>query len=198
MNLSLRAKDLFNRKILRKGRDRWNHQYTQGRWNTLGDIQELGRFSVIAGYAVHLKPHGKILEIGGGEGHLQQRFDPAKYALYYSTDVSEVAIANAKKFEDAKTKFLVADMNTFVPDTDFDCIIINEAIYYGHSVQKVLDRFAPFLKPDGIFIVSINGDKRNDIWHEMLDQCAYPLLDRTVVQCTRNTFTISVLSAGRA
>jgi len=195
LNMSILSKiqDLFNRKVLRKDKDRWNYQYNLGRWESLGDIKELARFSVIAGYTQFLKPNGKVLEMGAGEGYLQQRFDKTLYSLYYSTDVSDVAIQNGKRHEDEKTKYIVADMNTYVPDTDFDCIIINEAIYYGHSVLRVLDRFAPFLKEDGIFIVSINGDDRNAAWHQMMDECSYPKIDRTVVQCTRNTFFITVL-----
>jgi SAM-dependent methyltransferase len=185
--------DLFNRKILRRDKDRWNHQYESGVWESLGDIDELGRFSVIVGYTQFLKPHGKILEIGAGEGYLQQRFDKSKYSLYYSTDVSDVAVANGKKFEDEKTKYLVADMNTYVPDTDFDCIIINEVIYYGVSVQKTLDHLAQFLKQDGIFIVSINGGSRNNDWHKMMEECSFKTIDRTIVTCTRNTFHITVL-----
>jgi SAM-dependent methyltransferase len=193
MGLTGKLVDLFNRKILRRDKDRWNYQYGLGKWESLGDIKELARFSVIAGYAQFLKPNGKVLEIGAGEGYLQQRFDKSKYSLYYSTDVSDVAVEMGKKFEDEKTKYLVADMNTYVPDTDFDCIIVNEAIYYGVSVQKILDRLAKYLKQDGIFIVSINGETRNNDWHKMMEECSFPKIDRTVVTCTRNTFHITVL-----
>ncbi|GAB3168204.1 class I SAM-dependent methyltransferase [Telluribacter humicola] len=187
------AEDLFKRKVLRKDRDRWNHQYAKGQWTTLGDIKELARFSVIAGYAQYLKPNGRILEIGAGEGYLQQRFDKTRYSLYYSTDVSDVAIEMGKKNEDEKTRYLVADMNTYEPDTTFDCIIINEAIYYARSVEAVLDRFNPYLAEGGIFIVSINGDERNANWHRMMDECTYPKIDGTTVIATRNTFNITVL-----
>ncbi|AEI51184.1 class I SAM-dependent methyltransferase [Runella slithyformis] len=193
MNLLTATVDLFNRKVLRRHKDRWNYQYNLGRWESLGDIHELSRFSVIAGYAQFLKPNGKILEIGAGEGYLQQRFDKSKYSLYYSTDVSDVAINNGKKHEDDKTKYLVADMNTYVPDQKFDLIIINEAIYYGSSVDKVLTRFNPFLAENGLFIVSINGDERNAEWHQMMENSKFPKLDGTKVTTSRNTFYITVL-----
>lgn len=193
MSLLSSTTDLINRKVLRRDKDRWNYQYNLGRWEGLGDLHELGRFSVIVGYAQFLKPYGKILEIGAGEGYLQQRFDKTKYSLYYSTDVSDVAIANAKKYEDEKTKYLVADMNTYVPDQKFDIIIVNEAIYYGHSVDEVLTRFNPFLEEDGIFIVSINGDERNAAWHKMMENSSFTKIDGTTVNTTRNTFYITVL-----
>lgn len=194
MNFISQTTDWFNRKVLRRGKDRWNYQYNLGRWEGLGALEELSRFSVIVGYAQHLKPNGKILEMGAGEGYLQQRFDKSKYSLYYSTDVSDVAIANAKKYEDEKTKHLVADMNTYVPDTKFDVVIINEAIYYAPSVQKVLDRFVPYMEDDAIFIVSINGDERNAAWHKMMDECRNKKIDQTVVKTTRNTFYVSVVA----
>ena len=193
MNLLTTTADLINRKVLRRDKDRWNYQYNTGRWEGLGDIHELGRFSVIAGYSQFLKPNGKILEIGAGEGYLQQRFDKSKYSLYYSTDVSDVAIARGKKHEDEKTHYLVADMNNYVPDQRFDVIIINEAIYYASSVDAVLERFNPFLEEGGVFIVSINGDERNAEWHKMMENSSFPKLDLTVVKTTRNTFYITVL-----
>lgn len=194
MSLISTISDLYKRKILRTHKDRWNYQYNLGRWEGLGALEELSRFSVIAGYAQYLKPNGKILEMGAGEGYLQQRFDKSKYSLYYSTDVSDVAIANAKKYEDEKTKHLIADMNTYVPDVKFDVVIINEAIYYGGTVQKVLDRFVPYMEEDGIFIVSINGDERNADWHKMMDECRNKKIDQTVVKTARNTFFVSVVA----
>jgi SAM-dependent methyltransferase len=188
------AEDLFKRKILRKDRERWNHQYALGQWDTLGDIQELARFSVIVGYTQFLKPQGRILEIGAGEGYLQQRFDPTRYSLYYATDVSDEAISRGKRYENEKTKYLVADMNNYIPDSTFDCIIINEAIYYALSIEVILDRFNGFLAEGGIFIVSINGDPQNERWHQMMEQCSYPRIDQTVVAASRNTFTITVLA----
>ncbi|WP_266362543.1 class I SAM-dependent methyltransferase [Tellurirhabdus rosea] len=189
-----KATDLFKRKVLRLDRDRWNYQYTAGQWAGLAALDELSRFSVIVGYAQHLKPGGKILELGAGEGVLQQRFNPAKYSLYVATDVSDVAIANAKQFEDEKTVYEVGDINTYEPKNLFDVVIVNEAIYYGGTVQKVLDRYARCLKPDGIFIISINHDKgKNAIWHQQMDAATFRRLDRTVVTTSKNTFVITVL-----
>jgi SAM-dependent methyltransferase len=188
--------DLFKRKVLRRDRDRWNYQYKAGRWNGLAALNELSRFSVILGYAQHLKPGGKILELGAGEGVLQQRFNPDKYSLYVATDVSDAAIAHAKQFENEKTFFEVADINTYVPNERFDAVIINEAIYYGVSVRKVLDRYSPFLKTDGIFIISINrGEQKanNQTWLRQMDECAYRRLDQTEVKTPKNTFVITVL-----
>lgn len=193
MGIITKASDFFNRKILRRDKDRWNHQYQSGRWNSLGDMSELGRFSVIVGYAQHLKPNGTILEIGGGEGLLQQRFDKSKYSLYYSTDVSDVAIANGRKYEDEKTRYLVADMNTYAPDQSFDVIIFNEVIYYGESVDKTLRHFNPYLNAGGLFIISINNDARIASWHQMMETSIFPVIDKTTVSTARNTFHISVL-----
>ncbi|TAG62907.1 MAG: class I SAM-dependent methyltransferase, partial [Runella slithyformis] len=129
-----------------------------------------------------------------GEGYLQQRFDKTKYSLYYSTDASDVAVENGKKYEDEKTKYVIADMNDYAPDQKFDVIIINEAIYYGGSVDKVLGRFNAYLEQGGIFIVSINGDERNADWHRMMEASTFSKIDGTTVVCTRNTFYITVLS----
>ena len=195
MSVFTQLEDLYKRKVLRRGRDRWNHQYAAGRWDNLADLNELARFSVIAGYSQHLKPSGSILEVGAGPGVLVQRFDKTKYGKYLVTDLSDVAVKAAEaELADEKTFFAVADMNTYVPTEKFDVIIINEAIYYAPSVQSVLDRFAPFLNSGGIFIVSINDDGgRNAKWHVEMDACSYQKIDQTTVSTNKNTFVISVL-----
>ena len=78
------------------GRERLDVQYARGSWDYLRSLDELARFSVLAGYCHYLKPNGRILEIGCGEGILQERLDPARYARYVGVDISEEAVRRAQ------------------------------------------------------------------------------------------------------
>ena len=58
-----------------RSREHLDGQYKNGTWDYLWSIGELARFSVVAGYCRFLRPGGAILEIGCGEGVLQDRLD---------------------------------------------------------------------------------------------------------------------------
>src|SRR6266487_5146131 len=51
----------------------WNLQYFDKRWDCLSNDGEVSRYSVIMGYIQYFKPTGSILDIGCGEGILQER-----------------------------------------------------------------------------------------------------------------------------
>ena len=48
-------------------------EYKSGSWDYLRGPEELPRFSIVAGYCHHFRPNSAILEIGCGEGILQER-----------------------------------------------------------------------------------------------------------------------------
>jgi 2-polyprenyl-3-methyl-5-hydroxy-6-metoxy-1,4-benzoquinol methylase len=71
----------------------WDSMYEQGEWDYLTKIDELGHYSLLVGYCQYLNPKGKILDIGCGEGLLQQQLRYLPYQSYLGVDVSNVAIA---------------------------------------------------------------------------------------------------------
>lgn len=162
----------FKRKILRVNRDRWNYQYGKGLWDGLKAMDELARFSVIVGYIKFLKPgQPDILEIGCGEGLLQQRLQTQNYGRYVGTDISDLAIQKAAQDAgDDKCTYLVADMDTYQPDGTFDLIVFNEVIYYSKHPLKTLQRLSTYLKPEGLLIVTINDHKHSaELWNAIKD-----------------------------
>jgi len=189
----------IKRKIFRINRDRWNHQYDKGLWDGLKAMDELARFSVIVGYVKFLKPtqNGEspdILEIGCGEGLLQQRLQSQNYKRFIGTDISDLAIQKAAADAgDNKCSYLVADMDTYKPDGQFDLIIFNEVIYYSKYPLKTLQRLATYLKPNGLLIVTINDHKHSaDLWETIKD--GFPLLDEATVITSKGKCVCKVLS----
>jgi len=146
-------------RLVKGSPERLDLKYKTGFWNNLRGVEELAHYSIVAGYFQFLKKGGTVLDIACGEGLLQQRIGAGNYSFYTGFDLSAEAISMAKSKEDIQTSFLVADMNTYKPATQFDAIIFNEVIYYS-NVLNTLRRYSEFLKEDGIFILS-NFDSQN-------------------------------------
>jgi SAM-dependent methyltransferase len=145
-------------------RRRWNRQYAAGEWTWLSRPGELARYGVLAMYALELKPGGKLLDVGCGEGLLRDRLHPRAFTQYVGIDFEE-AIRRAAHRADEHTQFLVADMNFFVPDTVFDTIVFNESLYIFRNVADGLKRYEQFLAPGGVILVSMHGGERQqEIW----------------------------------
>lgn len=187
----------FQRKVLRTDRSRWNYQYDRGLWDGLENLNELARFSVLAGYVQFMKPDKPaILEIGCGEGIMAQRIGTNHYGSYLGTDVADVAIELAKeRFGDVRTHFEAVDMNDFQTDKTFDVIIFNEAIYYlKPMVDKLLMQYVPMLKPDGLLIISMNTGPHADSksrWTQI--EQAFAVVDSSLVETEKNGWRIKVL-----
>ncbi|MFC5411610.1 class I SAM-dependent methyltransferase [Larkinella bovis] len=183
----------IKRKILRIDRDRWNYQYDKGLWNGLQGIDELARFSVIVGYIKFLKPgQPVILEIGCGEGFLQQRLQTQNYGRYVGMDISDSAIKTAHAQADEKCTYQVGDMDRYQPEGAFDLIIFNESIYYSRHPFLTLQRYATYLKANGLLVVTINNHKHSDeLWASIKD--GFELFDEATTVTTKTTCVCKVL-----
>jgi len=169
----------FKSRLIKGSPERLDLKYKTGFWDSLRGVEELAHYSIVAGYFQFLKSGGSILDIGCGEGLLQQRISAGNYSFYTGFDLSSEAISMAKSKEDSKTFFLVQNMNKYKSATQFDAIIFNEVIYYS-NVMNTLHRYSEFLKEDGIFILS-NFDSQNDkiAWNDITD--VFQLYDETKV-----------------
>ncbi|OIN58152.1 class I SAM-dependent methyltransferase [Arsenicibacter rosenii] len=183
---------LIKRKVFRVNRDRWNYQYDKGLWHGLKALDELGRFSVVVGYIKFLKPdQPDILEIGCGEGLLQQRLQQQNYGRFVGLDISDRAIDAARADADPKCTYLVADMDRYTPEGTFDMIVFSESVYYSKHILKTLQRYSQFLKPDGLFLITINQHKHSDTyWTEIM--AGVQLVDETVVTTSKGVFDCRV------
>jgi 2-polyprenyl-3-methyl-5-hydroxy-6-metoxy-1,4-benzoquinol methylase len=157
---------------------RWDLEYRTDKWRYMHGLEELSRYSVVIGYARYFHPEGSLLDLGSGEGILQQRLGRSNYSRYVGVDVSQAAIDVARSREDGRTRFLCSDVATFVPDEQFDVIVFNEVLYYFSDPVLVLRHYEQFLKPDGIFIVSMFADEQTfKNWATL--ESAYEFLDET-------------------
>ena len=137
---------------------RWNKQYKRGRWDSLKSDMEAKRYYKIIDYFNQFAPENPaILDIGCGDGVLNERLGDFKYDYFLGVDFSRVSIEKAKAKQFPKAEFLAEDAIKFRPKRDFDAIVFNEAFYYIPESEKtpVLDLMLDHLTNDGILITSI-------------------------------------------
>ena len=130
-------------------------EYARGTWDYLRGPEEVSRFSVVVGYCRYFNSQGSILEIGCGEGILQERLDGGRHRRYLGVDISAEAIARAARRQNSSTSFVVEDAQVFCPDEPFDVIVFNECLEYFADPLGLVRRYERFLAPGGIYIVSI-------------------------------------------
>jgi SAM-dependent methyltransferase len=160
----------------------WEAQYAAGRWDFLAGLDQLARYSVIAGYIHYLKPGAAVLDVGCGEGLLLRSYRPYGYVRYLGVDIAANAIARLGAAEDARTRFVCADAESFQPDERFDVIVFNESLYYFRDPLATFARYLQFLHNDGIIIVStfLGSPRAVSILRRLRER--YALLDEVQIK----------------
>jgi 2-polyprenyl-3-methyl-5-hydroxy-6-metoxy-1,4-benzoquinol methylase len=128
-------------------------EHAESGWARLRNVTELGRYSVIRGWCQHFAPEGSILDVGCGEGILQEQLEG--YGHYTGIDLFPETIDKASHKSNARTRFLQADASKYAPDRKFDAIIWNECLYYLEHPIDTITRYRDFLTPNGVMIVSM-------------------------------------------
>lgn len=171
----------------------WEGAYQNGRWNYLGDLDELGHYSVLAGYCRFLKRHGDILDLGCGEGLLLRLLGADAYSQYVGVDIADAAIARAARFANERTRFIVGDIANYMPSQTFDAIVFNESLYYLPDPCATVKRLSAYLNRNGVFIVSMYLHPRHALWRRIDRQ--WRVHDTTQVRNRKGiTWTCKVLA----
>jgi len=103
-----------------------------------------------------------ILDLGCGVGSTGSELADT-YHKYVGVDVSEVAIAKAKSAPSSEsrrsiTHFVVGDVVTFEPETEYSIILFRESLYYcpERNILLLLNRYSSYLTAEGVFIVRLH------------------------------------------
>jgi 2-polyprenyl-3-methyl-5-hydroxy-6-metoxy-1,4-benzoquinol methylase len=129
-------------------------------------------------------PVKHILDVGCGPGTLSDYMRGPQRKLYEGIDLSTKAIDTARRLRAGTSahhiihsgvrplrpdQFRQADCTEFEPPFEKDgsqrkygTIVFNEMLYYVDH-KKVLERFKQFLKPDGIFVISVWFNKEKSL-----------------------------------
>ena len=133
----------------------WEAQYAAGKWDFLAELSELSRFSILAGYILHLKPGAAVLDTGCGQGALLRRLPADSYSRYVGIDLSASAIAVARKQQGGRSTFLAAECEDYFPEERFDVIVFNEVLCCLRDPVGTVERYARSLNADGLVLVSM-------------------------------------------
>jgi SAM-dependent methyltransferase len=178
-------------------REMWESQYKNGHWARLNDLSEQAHNAVVLSYITHLRPKSSVLEIGCGEGTLLRRLKQTGYRNYTGVDISDVAISRCQQFSDEKTIFLACDAESYVPETAFDIVVLNESIYYFVQPVVTMQRYANYLAPDGLFVISLFDKNRTRPIRRSL-KTAFSLVDESVISNSKGTWYCLVLAPRRS
>ena len=142
--------------------DFWDREYASAFWSYLRGLEQMPRYAIIEGWRYRLKPTGRLLDLGCGEGVLLEQIHGPAPVDYTGVDFSQVAIdvAVTKTREASIQRFVCADLVTFEPPpgATFDIIVFNEVLYYLNDPIAAVRRYRRALAPGGLMIVSIFHD----------------------------------------
>lgn len=125
--------------------------YEEGHWDYLEDYGEAARYDVITGMIRRRKSVKTLLDLGCGRGILAERLENGKYA-YTGIDFSAKAI---EKSNPAYGSFLIADITSYIPEHKYDCIVVNEVLYYISDQIGLIQKYMDWLTEDGFIIISL-------------------------------------------
>jgi SAM-dependent methyltransferase len=149
----------------------WDSEYRSDKWNfadnTSGDC--------VYAYLERYARKGSILDLGCGSGNTGTELVDSAYTSYIGVDISEEALAKAAKRSQvagraAKNSFQRSDFLSFEPAGEFDVILFRESMYHIpiSDIPRVLDKYAPYLKEDGVFIVRLYTVNDGQVKHRPL------------------------------
>ncbi len=139
-------------------RRRWNKQYKSGRWKSLKNDIETGRYHKIKENLLTFAPKNpSILDIGCGDGVLNERLGDFSFSYFLGVDFSSESIKQAQEKKLPNSEFEHSDVLHFTPKRTFDAIIFNESFYYIPDSERtrVLQLLIDHLSKDGVLINSI-------------------------------------------
>jgi SAM-dependent methyltransferase len=160
----------------------WTEAYGSGQLDYYGTLDELARYSLLAGYVGFFfppspeRPPPRLLDVGCGTGLLRTRLSETTVGDYVGVDLSPAAVEAAGHRRLPGARVLEGDVFS-VDEGRFDVVVLNEMLYYVEDLEPFFGRLAELLEPSGLLLVSMwrhPGDR--SLWQEV--DRRFPLVDR--------------------
>jgi SAM-dependent methyltransferase len=151
----------------------WARAYGSGQLDYFRELDDLGRYSLVAGY-VRFFGSSRILDVGCGPGLLRLFLDDRALTRYVGVDLSAEAIDRAQQHADARTEFRRGDVMVMdLPKVEL--VVLNEVLYFAPDPTAMLDRVAALLADDGILVTSMWRHPADRLLWRLIDDRFHPL-----------------------
>ncbi|MGN6164351.1 MAG: class I SAM-dependent methyltransferase [Flavisolibacter sp.] len=92
----------------------------------------------------------KVLEVGCGNGWLTNQLAGVKETQVTGIDINKTELDQAQRiFQKSNLKFVYADIQSGIPEKDFDIIVFAASFQYFNSVQRILSACFGHLNHNG-------------------------------------------------
>lgn len=162
----------------------WDGHYAGTAYDRLFRSDQRHHHRLLAALVNEHRPHGKVLEIGCGEGAFYASLRPFAPAGYHGVDFSETGVAAARRRFPADKAghptFEVGDGRSYEPGEKYDAIVFPECIEHLGEPAPLLSRYRASLNPEGVFGATMwLTTRRLRIWRKIKASCE--VLDEAVV-----------------
>jgi trans-aconitate methyltransferase len=153
--------------------DRWNDSWSHG--YDLNNAREDARYGTLIALMRRHEEYGPLLDVGCGDGLLEEQYRKVSSVRIVAFDYSAVAIERAKARRLPDVDFLCVDIRTFRPQQRFSVVVLNESLYYIEDYLGMMEELSGALTADGVFVVSMHDTcTTKRIWKDV--QRSYTLL----------------------
>ncbi len=161
---------------------KWDQEWSAGSWDYMEKVLiERSKNAIIGSVFIpmYASANSTILDIGCGEGAISDFISDYQKNTYVGVDLSKEAIriARSKRPHTTGVRFVHASVYDFMPRHHFDVIIFSDVLYYVDS-EVIIKKYAEYLNPNGIMIISIFSYSMDKLMYENIFNVARDMFQK--------------------
>lgn len=137
----------------------WNDSWSQGYARRMDRSPEDARYGALVALMRRHEGEGPILDVGCGDGLLEEWYRKVSSVPIVAFDYSTAAIELAKARHLPGVEFSCGDGRTFQSAQQFSLVVLNESLYYVDDYLTLLKRLSSAMTADSLFLVSMHDTR---------------------------------------